>query len=1068
MKSVLLLAITFLLASCLKESEVTFNFGFETTALDVTLSDSSSGSTTHSDTNSIDIAKSGGDDLTQYCISETQTIAPADTSAGSCGGGNWVTGFPSSFVLSGGDGLKTVYVFGADSSSIISSEIVTKTITLDTTDPTAISALTLGTVPASFSVTPTITWTTDSTDNLVLVGYQVRVVKDSDSSVEKDWASFTKGSSVSGLFLERNEDYRIEVRAIDEAGNTSVVVSDTYTTLNVVGALTLGTTEFSLLYQPGGAGPGETESITLTNSGGLITGPLQTPLIYGSSANFQITNDTCTGTSLNPGETCSVDMTINASADGYYFAHIYITDGSIVSSEHRVQGMATGYAPGNLYYFGTWESGSPIDVYDPEKFLSVYPNDLNKVVGNLTWSKIVGGTQHSCGITTQSKLYCWGAGWFGEIGHGVAEPRYLPYIVDGEKTWKDVSTGYRLTCGIDGSDDLFCWGDNTYYRFGDGTATDSLVPKLVPGGMKWKMVSTRNFHVCAINSLDDLYCWGRNDNGQIGMGDNTTTITSPTLINSGTKWKWVVAGDSSTCAVTTAGAGYCWGLGTNNVLGNGAAANVYTPTPISGGHVFEKIDMFLFNACGLTTSNEIFCWGSDSSGEGLLGDGLGTTSSVPVRVTGSQTWVDMAARGRQPCGIDSTQQMYCWGRGSGGVTGDGDIVSRLTPTLILGGHSWASVSGSDFMSCGITITGDAYCWGRRFNNGEFGTGMGYRGLYMPKKVPLAKTWKSMAAGYRVYCGIDDTNDAYCMGEDLEGRLGNGAADTATYSHPSTIVTGGHKWASLSANEYTVCGVTTTNDGYCWGGNYYGQAGSGDTTTFHDPNLIIGGHSWSKISVGYYHTCGIRTDGAAYCWGANRFGGLGNGVATGNTTIHTTTPTAVSGGLTFTDIEVGDNFTCGLATDSKIYCWGYDGEGQLGNNVAFSHSSVPVEVVGGGVWTSISVGNEHACGVQVGGDGYCWGRGNSGSLGQGNYSNYAEPAIVTGYSWSKLVTGFWHTCGIENVTGDLYCFGYGEGGEIGNYPDTFTDESLTPLLYDRGIKFSEIFLGGLTTFGIAAP
>ncbi|WP_412471163.1 hypothetical protein [Halobacteriovorax sp. RT-2-4] len=1069
MQNILLLSVIVLLTSCLKESEVSFNFGIEVAALEVILSDSSSGSTTHSNINSIDMTKSGGDDLTQYCISETQTTPPVDTSAGSCGGGNWVTGFPASFALSGGDGLKTVYIFGADDSNAISSESVTKSITLDTTDPTAVSALTLGAVPASLSMTPTVTWTTDSTDNLVLVGYQVRVIKVSDSSVEQDWTSFTKGDSVSGLSLDGAEDYRIEIRAIDEAGNTSVVVSDTFTTLNVAGGLTLGATEFSLLYQPGGAGPGETESITLTNSGGITTGLLQAPLIYGSSGNFQVTNDTCTGTTLNPGETCTIDMTINASADGYYFANIYITDGAIVSSEHRVQGMATGYSAGNLYYFGSWDVGAPIDVYDPQKFQSLYPNDLNKVVGNLTWSKIVGGSQHSCGITTQSKLYCWGEGWYGEIGYGVDEPKYIPHIVDGEKTWKDVAPGYRITCGIDGSDDMYCWGDNTYNRFADGTTTDSFVPKLIPGGLKWKSVSTHSFHICGIDSNDDLYCWGRNHYGQIGMGDNTTVITGPTQVSPGTKWKWVAAGELSTCAVTTAGVGYCWGYGINDVLGNGVTAHAYSPTPISGGLVFDKIDMFWFHACGLTTSNEIYCWGSDFGGEGTLGDGLGTTSSVPVKVAGAQTWVDLTARGRHSCGIDNTQQMYCWGEGEDGEIGDGDILNRLTPTQVIGGHSWASVSGSDYMSCGVTTSGDGYCWGQYWNWGQAGTGMGNAGLFMPKKVPLAKTWKSMAAGYMLFCGIDDSDDAYCMGRDLDGALGNGAADTATYSHPSTIVTGGHKWDALSVNERSVCGVTTSNDAYCWGNNSYGNLGSGNTTSsFHDPNLVVGGHSWSKVSAGYYHTCGMRTDGAVYCWGANRFGGLGNGVATGNTTTLTTTPTAVNGGLTFTDIGVGDHFTCGLATDSKIYCWGLDSQGQLGNDTSYTSSSTPVEVVGGAVWTSLSVGASHVCALQASGNGYCWGGGNNGALGQGDSSNRPEPAIIAGHSWNKLVSGMWHTCGIENVTGYMYCFGYGEGGEIGNFPDTFWGSIETPLLYDRGIKFSEIFLGGSATFGIAAP
>src|SRR5204863_338595 len=71
-----------------------------------------------------------------------------------------------------------------------------------------------------------------------------------------------------------------------------------------------------------------------------------------------------------------------------------------------------------------------------------------------------------------------------------------------------------------------------------------------------------------------------------------------------------------------------------------------------------------------------------------------------------------------------------------------------------------------------------------------------------------------------------------------------------------------------------------------------------------------------VSAGIAHTCGVTSSGAAYCWGNNTYGGLGNGTTTGSTT-----PIAVSGGLTFATVSVGNEFTCGVTTSGAAYCWG---------------------------------------------------------------------------------------------------------------------------------------------------
>ncbi|CAN5785332.1 hypothetical protein BH23GEM7_BH23GEM7_28460 [soil metagenome] len=110
--------------------------------------------------------------------------------------------------------------------------------------------------------------------------------------------------------------------------------------------------------------------------------------------------------------------------------------------------------------------------------------------------------------------------------------------------------------------------------------------------------------------------------------------------------------------------------------------------------------------------------------------------------------------------------------------------------------------------------------------------------------------------------------------------------------PEPTVTG------ISAGWDHSCGVTAAGQGYCWGGNAWGQLGEGSTTPRTTPVAVAGGVSFQSISAGSSnlegaHSCGLAPAGQAYCWGANFYGQLGDG-----TTAHRSTPVPVVGGIIF--------------------------------------------------------------------------------------------------------------------------------------------------------------------------
>ena len=272
---------------------------------------------------------------------------------------------------------------------------------------------------------------------------------------------------------------------------------------------------------------------------------------------------------------------------------------------------------------------------------------------------------------------------------------------------------------------------------------------------------------------------------------------------------------------------------------------------------------------------------------------------------------------------------------------------------------------------------------------------------------------------------------------------------------------------MSAGFYHTCGVTTNGAAYCWGDNTSGQLGSGiSATTSSSPVAVTGGLTFKAVSAGFSHTCGITTAGAAYCWGSNQSGDLGNATTGGLSA----TPVAVVGGLTFASVSAGALYNCGVTTSGAAYCWGGNGYGVLGNGTTLD-SSTPVAVSGGFTFALISAGQDHSCGVTTGGATYCWGNSANGQLGTGVTAvNSSTPvAVIGGFTGAAITAGYIQSCGLA-TGGIAYCWGDNSFGELGT--GTTSVSSPSPIAVIGGLTFSAISAGisfhtcGLTTAGAA--
>jgi alpha-tubulin suppressor-like RCC1 family protein len=185
-----------------------------------------------------------------------------------------------------------------------------------------------------------------------------------------------------------------------------------------------------------------------------------------------------------------------------------------------------------------------------------------------------------------------------------------------------------------------------------------------------------------------------------------------------------------------------------------------------------------------------------------------------------------------------------------------------------------------------------------------------------------------------------------------------------------------------------CAVTLGGT-YCWGYNGSGQLGVPTTSTFQDsiPVLVRTNQSFTSVTVNGSHSCGLTAAGAAYCWGYNGNGQLGN-----NSTTPSDVPVAVAGGHVFVQIDAGAEHTCAVtgvsataAEDRQVYCWGYNFYGQIGDGTSGNGTNklVPTRIADPlrtQEATSVSAGAYHSCARAPNGNAYCWGYNQFGQLG----------------------------------------------------------------------------------------
>ena len=336
---------------------------------------------------------------------------------------------------------------------------------------------------------------------------------------------------------------------------------------------------------------------------------------------------------------------------------------------------------------------------------------------------------------------------------------------------------------------------------------------------------------------------------------------------------------------------------------------------------------------------------------------------------------------------------------------------------------------------------------------------------VPAAIPVPVI-QSISAGYRHTCAVTTSGGVMCWGYNNLWQLGNGSSKSLWSPVPIGVLTLHSGVAAVSAGTFHTCALTTSGGVKCWGDNRLYQLGNDTTTGSKVPLDVTGLTSGvAAVEAGFLNSCALTTAGGVKCWGFNGEGGLGDGTLT-----NSAAPVDVVG-LTsgVTAIATGGNHTCALTTSGGVKCWGYNSNGQLGNGTE-TDSDVPVDVTGltSGA-TVISTGSFGTCALTGAGDAKCWGDNSFGQLGNGSLTPSSVPVAVSstgfGTEFASISAGDDHTCALSTV-GGLWCWGHNASGQLG---DATNRDKLVPvsIVRTKG-RVTSVSAGGQHTCIVTRP
>jgi alpha-tubulin suppressor-like RCC1 family protein len=337
--------------------------------------------------------------------------------------------------------------------------------------------------------------------------------------------------------------------------------------------------------------------------------------------------------------------------------------------------------------------------------------------------------------------------------------------------------------------------------------------------------------------------------------------------------------DEFTCAVVSDGTLRCWGINNYGQLGVASTNNQLAPIQVPGLSNVQMVAIGWRYTCALLWDGQVNCWGYNVNGS--LGCPAPATIGSALQCTPypQGALVDgIIAGGERACALLADSTVQCWGRNNHYQVGDGTNVSAFSPATVVSLADITAVASGLWQACAITLDGAAWCWGAN-DRGQLGNGTYSEGPSPTNASGLdgiAARVTAAAVGEGHSCFLLEDGSLRCTGDDNYGQLGDGGVSRSKvpivatqFPPPSQLLAVGFGFTCVLGGDHSL---------RCVGAGSQGQLGNGTSATSQTPVVVSlpDGVAVAAVAAHCNHACVLSTDGRLWCWGSNSAGQLGNG------------------------------------------------------------------------------------------------------------------------------------------------------------------------------------------------
>lgn len=367
------------------------------------------------------------------------------------------------------------------------------------------------------------------------------------------------------------------------------------------------------------------------------------------------------------------------------------------------------------------------------------------------------------------------------------------------------------------------------------------------------------------------------------------------------------------------------------------------------------------HACVVLRGGKVYCWGNNArSAVGASAMGNQTCGATPCRTaptdTGLTDVAEVALASQAACARKTDGSVFCWGSNAQGQLGhapgtNGDAACgasqcNAVPKQVMGVTAQQLGAGAQHF-CALTTTGAVYCWGVN-SDGQLGRGSLSASSSSPAIVPtLSGNVVALAGGLAAHsCAVKGDGTVWCWGLNTRGALGHnpgGSGDVLdagmAWCNPTPAQVGGMLTGvdAASTGSGVSCAHKTGTGWLCWGNQGHGALGTGgasDTSNHATPaavSVVPGGAV--LLATGWETPCATDTSGKLFCWGRNDWGAIGNGTFTGSSCesgvpCHTDAVAALAGAAELA--ATGGEMAVVKKPDGTVWAWGANADARLGH------------------------------------------------------------------------------------------------------------------------------------------